>query len=50
MLQYPKLNLLNSAEFKPLQQTLDGKLKELQSTQSPMKKRADAVKVSDERV
>ena len=49
-LQYPKLNLLNSAEFKPLQQTLDGKLKELQSTQSPMKKRADAVTVSDERV
>ena len=48
-LQYPKLNLFNSAEFKALQQTLDGKLKELQSTQNPMKKRADAVTVSDER-
>jgi hypothetical protein len=49
-LQYPKLNLFNSAEFKPLQQRLDEKLKELQSTQSQMKKRADAVTVGDERV
>ena len=47
--QHPALNLFHSPELKPLQQTLDGRLKELQASQKPIDKKADAVSVSDER-
>lgn len=47
-LRYPNKNLFHSAEFKPLQQALDGKLKELQAAQTPLKRKADAVCIEDE--
>ena len=48
-MRHPALNLFHSPELKPLQQSLDGRLKELQASQKPIKRKADAVSVSDER-
>ena len=47
--QHPVLNLFHSPELKPLQQTLDGRLKELQALQRPIKKKGHPVSVSNER-
>jgi hypothetical protein len=47
--KHPALSTLNSPELKPLQQALDGTLKELQASRKPVKKRANAVSVTDER-
>ncbi|XP_028410790.1 uncharacterized protein KIAA1958-like [Dendronephthya gigantea] len=47
--KHPALNMSNSPELRPLQQALDGRLKELQATQKPGKKTAAAVSVTDER-
>ena len=44
--KHPALSIFNSPELKPLQQALDGRLKELQASQKPVKKRADAVSVT----
>ena len=48
-MKHPLLSLFNSPELKPLQQALDGRLQELQASQKPGKKTADAVSVTDER-
>lgn len=45
---HPNKNVFRSAEFKPLQQALDGKLKELQASQNTLKRKADAECIEDE--
>ena len=40
MEKYPAISIFHSPEMRSLQQTLDGRLKELQSKQQPFKKRA----------
>jgi hypothetical protein len=40
--------MFHSTELKPLQQTFDGQLKELQLSQQPFKKQSDALSASDE--
>ena len=49
--KHAALSLFHSTELKPLQKTLDGRLKELQATQAtqqPFKKQSDALSVKDE--
>lgn len=46
--KYPALSLFHAPELKPLQTTLDGRLKELQAKQQPFTKQADAISCSDE--
>ncbi|KAK3741563.1 hypothetical protein QZH41_002934 [Actinostola sp. cb2023] len=45
---HPAISILHSTELKQFQQTLDGRLKELQASQQPFKKQADAITVNDE--
>lgn len=46
--KHPELSLFHSTALLPFQQTLDGRLKELQATQKPFKKQSDAISVNDE--
>ena len=46
--KYPAISLFHSPELRGFQQTLDGRLKELQSKQQPFKKQADAISTGDE--
>ena len=48
--KHPALSLFHSPELKCFQQTLDGRLKELQSKQQPFKKQAEAISATDENV
>lgn len=42
------ISIFHSPKLKKFQQTLDGRLKELQASQQPFKKQADAITVNDE--
>lgn len=42
------ISLFHSPELESFQQTLDGRLKELQSKQQPYKKQADSISIGDE--
>ena len=44
----PEINIFHSPELKTFQQALDGRLKDLQASQPPYKKKADAVSITDE--
>ena len=43
------ISVLQSPKLKPFQNTLDGRLKELQASQPPFKKQSDALSVNDEK-
>ena len=46
--KHAALSLFYSTELKPIQNILDGRLKELQATQQPFNKQSEALSVKDE--